>query len=879
MKRIYLKDYQPHPFKITTAELTFRLDPKKTVVSSILTIEPNEAHDDHTVTDLILDGEYLKLISIFKDNQKLNTKQFTVTESQLIIHDTIGACKLNIEVEISPIENKALSGLYCSSNNFCTQCESHGFRRITYFIDRPDNLTCFTTHLIAQKDDYPVLLGNGNCTHESIDGDFKKVTWEDPTLKPCYLFAVVAGDYDHIQDQFVTMSGRKVTLGIYVEKGKLDQADFAMFSLKKAMEWDEKAYGREYDLDIYNVVGVSDFNFGAMENKGLNIFNSAVMLANSETALDAEYIYILRVIGHEYFHNWSGNRVTLKNWFQLSLKEGLTVFRDQHFTSDMTDEVVQRINEVSRLKTTQFSEDAGPMSHPVRPHSYISMNNFYTTTVYNKGAEVIGMMKTILGPEKFRLGMDHYFSENDGCAVTTDDFVSAMEHAGNIDLSQFKRWYTQAGTPEVSFSVNYDKTTQVLIIRCEQNTAPTADGSEKEPFVIPLVIGFVNLDHEPVITDPMIEQRQDSYILHLTMKVQEFKFEGVEQLPILSLNRNFSAPIKLKLSKELDTNESLTTIIGKDTDRFNRWDATQIYIKKRILELYHSKDTEILLDSKWIDALKSLLHECHHDGRFINCVLKPISAQSILIENPNLDILRINRCVHLFYTRLSHALLDEMKRIFSTQYGYTEDLFNYEDISIRSLKSIALYYIVLASEKFEIAKEYYNNARTMTDRWAALSALNHFDVSQRSDCLDDFYQRFHNDKLVVNKWLTMNALSDHESVFETVKQLTEHQAYDYQNPNNVRSLVGVFSDTIAFHRDYHHTYRWLSEIVLSTESFNPQLAARVAQPLVYFKLYDEKRRNAMIAELEYLNQKITSKDLGEVIKNSLSQVECSKATK
>ncbi|MAJ82458.1 MAG: aminopeptidase N [Legionellales bacterium] len=868
MTPILLKNYEPHPFKIPKAELTFDLDKSKTIVTSILNVERNEVYTAENIQDLKLDGENLKLQSIVLNDKELTNEHYQVDDASVIIKNVPDAFTLQICVEISPKDNKALSGLYESSNNLCTQCESHGFRRMTYFIDRPDNLTCFTTHLIADEKNYPVLLSNGNCVNDELENGKRHVTWFDPTLKPSYLFAIVAGNFDKLSDSFTTCSEKEVSLGIFVEKGKLDQADFAMEALKRAMKWDEETYGREYDLNVYNVVGVSDFNYGAMENKGLNVFNSAVMLANPNTSIDAEYIMILRVIGHEYFHNWSGNRVTLKNWFQLSLKEGLTVFRDQHFTSDMTESTVQRINEVNLLKTAQFSEDAGPMAHPVRPHSYISMNNFYTATVYNKGAEVIGMIKTLLGPDTFRKGMDHYFDTNDGKSVTTDEFVASMEWAGGIDLSQFKRWYDQAGTPKVKVTYEYDVSTKVLVLHCQQNTPPTADGSAKEPFVIPLVIGFLNLDSLPVSDDPAVEQRSDSFILHFTMASQSFRFEHVENEPVLSLNRNFSAPIKIDYDY---SREDLIYIFSNDTDLFNRWESFQRYTKDEIFNLYSDNATDFSPSDKLIDGLRSTLNELYKEGRFIACMFAPISVKSILMEHPGSDIVRLNQMLNLFYRKLAESLIDDMTRIFNNQYEYSNEMFDYKDIMARSLKSISLLYITLATREFNTAKEYFNAANTMTERWAALTALNDYDVPQRDACLNELYEQFKDDQLVVDKWFSLIARMNHMKSFTQVKSLLNHKAYNQQNPNNVRSLVGAFCSSVTFHECYEESYRWLSEIIISADKFNPQLATRLASTFIYFKLYDDKRAQAMIKELNYLKENSRSKDMSEVIQNALSQ--------
>lgn len=862
MKKQFLKDYLDHPFNIPKVELTFSLDPQKTIVHA--TMQLKRVHDQGDTCELY--GEHLKLRSITKDGALLTENDYTLTDQKIELHNVSDEFTLVIETEISPENNKALSGLYMSQGNFCTQCESHGFRRITYFIDRPDNMSEFTTHIIADKKAYPVLLGNGNCIKTKDLGDKHSATWFDPSLKPSYLFALVAGQFESISDTFTTKNGQAVNLGIYVEPGKIEQAGFAMEALKLAMKWDEDTFDRVYDLTDYNVVGVSDFNFGAMENKGLNVFNTACMLANPKTSTDNDYINVLGVIGHEYFHNWTGNRITLRNWFQLSLKEGLTVYRDQEFTADLTEPVVKRIQDVNILRSYQFTEDAGPMSHPVRPDSYVSMNNFYTTTVYNKGAEVVRMIKTLLGEAGFKKGMALYFDKFDGQAVTTEDFVNAHQEANDVDLEQFKRWYTQSGTPKINVITDHDLEAGVLKLKLTQLLDET---KASEPFLIPLQIGFITDETVINVNGGHVNEHDGTYTLILENIENEFVFEGLFAPVTLSLNRGFSAPV---IIEHTSTEDDLIKLIGHDSDLFNRWDAIQQYSFNTIHAWVKDKanlSTKKLSES-FIHALKRLLDEHKNDGRFISVCFTPIQARTILDQMPGYDILDIHAVCQYFYAQIAIHCFDQFSSFYKLPIKENGLSFDYPVISARSLKNIALAYMVKKTKTYDDATQYYNQSVNMTEMMGALTALNKGNASQRQACLDDFKLKFKHDALVMNKWFALHASLNDDSVHETVRSLMKDPLFNIQNPNDVRALLGSYIANPLFHDLKYNNYGWLTDLILEMDTFNPQLASRFVQPLLQHRLYDQDRRDQMLICLEKLKTSANSNDVIEVVNLGLA---------
>lgn len=855
MNKQYLKDYKDHAFSVPKAELTFTLEPEATLVTSKLNIK--RRHGD--VIDCELYGENVELNSIKLNGVLLDEKAYEVNPQSLKLLSPPDEFVLELQTIISPIKNKALSGLYMSNGNFCTQCESHGFRRITYFIDRPDNMSEFTTHLIADKKAFPILLGNGNCIAKKDLGDKHLATWYDPSLKPSYLFAIVAGNFESLHDTYTTSTGEEVRLGVYVEPGKISQASFAMEALKLAMKWDEDKFDRVYDLHDYNIVGVSDFNFGAMENKGLNIFNTACMLANPETSTDADYVHVLGVIGHEYFHNWTGNRITLRNWFQLSLKEGLTVYRDQEFTADLTERVVKRIHDVHVLRTHQFAEDAGPMAHPVRPPSYVSMNNFYTTTVYNKGAEVVRMLETIIGVDGFKKGMQCYFDRHDGQAVTTDDFVQAHADANDINLEQFKRWYDQSGTPIVK--VNIDHNHKEGIYKCTF-TQVLDKQKASEPFLIPLKIGFVG-DDSPIVSDASkVIQRGNDYILILDDWVNEFVFENIQQTPTLSLNRGFSSPVIIDYQTD---DEDLIKTIGKDTDLFNRWDAIQQLSKKTILNwLTLGEASERVLSDTLIDAFKSLLIDHKNHGGFISVCMAPITARSILEKVPGTDILTIKKVCDQFYQQLSISCYDEFLKLYDGTVLNSNQSFDYKAMSARARKHVALLYLAKAKGSTSEALSYYQAASNMSERMGALITLNQQPSEARSQCLDDFKNKFENDALVMNKWFALQASITDDSVHSIVRSLMDNKLFNIENPNDVRALIGAYVSNPNFHDLDYDNYTWLTDLILSMDQFNPQMAARFVQPFLHHRLYDTERSDIMKKCLIRLVSEAKSDDVKEV---------------
>ena len=852
-KTIYLKDYQVADFEIEKVFLHFDLFEDKTEVSAVLHIHrhPKSAHKN---APLILDGEAMMLTAVSIDGKCLDDSAYQIDDKSLTIKKVPDQFVLETKVIIKPQDNKTLSGLYKSRNNFCTQCEPHGFRRITYFLDRPDVMTRFTTTITADKEKYPYLLSNGNLISEKENNGRRWVHWEDPSLKPCYLFALVAGDFDLLTDTFKTMSGRAVDLRLYVEKGFVDQGAYALSSLKKAMRWDEERWGREYDLDIYMIVAVSDFNMGAMENKGLNIFNTKYVLAKPETAADQDYVNIEVVIGHEYFHNWSGNRVTCRDWFQITLKEGLTVFRDQSFSIDMTSPAVARIPEVSIMRNQQFAEDASPMAHPIRTDSYIEINNFYTLTVYRKGAEVIRMVQTLITPPVFRKGLDLYFERHDGQAVTTEDFIQAMEDASGKALTQFKRWYSQAGTPILVVDGHYDEKKKTFTLTVKQSTPPTPGQKDKLPLHIPLSIGLIGSagSDMPTQLDTDNQSIGGTRVLEITEPKQTFTFINVEEKPIPSLLRNFSAPVKCHYPY---TNEELAWLVQYDSDAFARWDAGQTLAVNVILAAAKQQydNQSMALGSVLVETFSSLLHPLKGDFNLLNKLLSLPTESYLLSQMVNPDIAAVHAAREFVKLQLGERLYDQLAKTYhhcQTKTGYH---YNVEEMGGRGLKNITLAYLTATkhADAIQLAVEQYGTTDNMTDRMGALFALNNYDGPERSDVLNDFYEQWKSDPLVVNKWLSLHAISSLPNTLETVKLLMDHPAFNIENPNNVYSLLGAFGTNQAqLHGNNGEAYQFLADQALSIDRHNPQVAARVLQPLTYWQQVDAKRGSMMRAQLE-----------------------------
>ena len=870
-KTIYLKEYKEPDFLIDHVELTFELHEEQTRVVSVLQLRKNTSDN---VSSLVLMGEGLELGKVKMDNSLLDAKAYEVTDTALTVFDVADEFSLEIETFIKPQENFSLEGLYKSSGNYCTQCEAEGFRKITYFLDRPDVMALFTTTIIADRKKYPVLLSNGN---PEQSGDFDDgrhwAKWKDPFKKPCYLFALVAGDLAFIEDHYTTTSGRDVLCRIYVQHHNIDQCDHAMASLKKSMQWDEDTFGREYDLDVYNIVAVDDFNMGAMENKGLNVFNSKYVLAKQDTATDTDFIGIEAVIGHEYFHNWSGNRITCRDWFQLTLKEGLTVFRDQQFTADMNAAAPKRIDDVNVLRTAQFAEDAGPMSHPIQPDSYQEINNFYTVTVYNKGAEVIRMIYTLLGKEKFRLGMDLYFERYDGQAVTTEEFVSAMEDASQVDLKQFRRWYKQAGTPEVSVSESFDAESKKYILELSQATPVTPGQEKKLPFHIPVKISLMDKDAQKISLQMPDEKRtsDESVVLNFVEEQQRFEFENVEEKPVLSILQGYSAPIKLHFERD---DEELAFCLAHEADDFNRWEAGQQLSSRLILSMVDSikKGEPLALPDYYIAACKKILVEEALDKALIARALTLPSLMYIGEMMPVIDVDEIHQAREFIYSQLAQQLKNELLDVYQKNSQQTFSLLP-ESMGERFLKNQSLAYMLyLEGQGESLASTQFYEADNMTDQMAAFKSLVHHESMASNQIIDEFYQQWKHDSLVMDKWFSVQATIPHVSSISRVKQLFDHPDFDIKNPNRVRSLLGMFcaANPLCFHEIGGFGYDLLGRYIENIDTMNPQIASRLCVPLTRWKRYNETRQKLMKTQLQRLiSLPALSKDVTELVEKSL----------
>lgn len=859
---IFLADYTPCDFTVESVHLNFELKDDGTEVTSLLKISRNPAAQSPSAP-LKLHGEQLTLLAVVLDGQALSKADYEVDQQHLVIATVPDQFTLETHVRIHPESNTQLMGLYKSRHNYCTQCEAEGFRFITYYFDRPDVLSRFTTTITADKTRYPYLLSNGNLIEtRDLDNNRHWVHWEDPSLKPCYLFALVAGDFDLVEDTFTTMSGREVALQLFIEKGFVHQADYAMQSLIKAMRWDEERWGREYDLDIYMIVAVSDFNMGAMENKGLNIFNTKYVLAEPATATDTDYVGIEGVIGHEYFHNWSGNRVTCRDWFQITLKEGLTVFRDQEFTSDMTSRAVTRIDSVSVVRNAQFAEDAGPLAHPIRPDSYIEINNFYTLTVYRKGAEVIRMVETLISPEVFRQGLDLYFHRFDGQAVTTEDFLACMEEASGHDLTQFRRWYAQAGTPTLSITSAYNKAAHTFSLTVKQSCPATPENDYKEPFYLPLSVGLVGVD------------MSKTTVLTVSKPEETFVFDNVSKKPIPSLLRNFSAPVHLDYAY---TDAELAQLLEQDSDPFARWNAGQMLATRLILNLCDkiSRDEPLDKPMRLVEAFAMLLKSEIDDLSFLSRLLALPSDAYLHQHLQQVNVHHIHQARRFCITTLATELFDQWLTHYNTYYNPQQPYeYNQQRVGERSFRNTCLHYLVASQKEsaYQCAFAQFEAANNMTDRLAALSALNHSDCPEREAALADFYEAWKHDPLVVNKWLSLQASSTLPNTFDAVLELMEHEAFDMGNPNNVYALLcGFGANHTSFHDISGKGYKFLADQVLHLNKRNPQVAGRLIIPLTQWKKYQEPYKKLMKLELERIakNHELSS-DIYEIICKSLS---------
>lgn len=876
-KTIYLKDYKAPDFLIDHVELTFELGEEQTRVLSTMQLQKQP---DVEANALVLMGECLQLGEVKIDGVIIDNSAYNVTDTTLTLLNVTEAFVLEIETFIKPQENFSLEGLYKSSGNYCTQCEAEGFRKITYFLDRPDVMALFTTTIIADKKKYPVLLSNGNPVASGDYDDGRHwAKWYDPFKKPCYLFALVAGDLDFIEDHYTTMSGTDVQLRIYVQHHNIDKCDFAMVSLKKSMQWDEETFGREYDLEVYNIVAVDDFNMGAMENKGLNVFNSKYVLAKQDTATDTDFIGIQGVIGHEYFHNWSGNRVTCRDWFQLTLKEGLTVFRDQQFTAEMNSAAPKRIDDVNVLRTAQFAEDAGPMAHPIQPDSYQEINNFYTVTVYNKGAEIIRMIYTLLGKEKFRQGMDLYFDRHDGQAVTTEEFVSAMEDASQIDLKQFRRWYKQAGTPEVTVAENFDVNKKTYTLTLSQKTPATPGQDEKRPFHIPVKISLSDKDSNPLLLQAADIISGDSAVLNFRESEQPFEFNNIAEKPVLSILQGYSAPVKLHFERD---DEELAFCMSHETDDFSRWEAGQQLSTRLILSLVDSinQGKELSLPDYYIAACQKTLNNDALDKALIARALTLPSLVYVGEMMPVIDVDAIHQAREFIYSHLARHLANDLLAVYQANVQQNYDL-SPAAMAERFLRNQALSYLMYLDDQGEsLAQQQYQSADNMTDQLAAFRSLVHHETSTANDVIDAFYQQWNQDNLVMDKWFTVQATAPYllrstagdSPATERITQLFEHKDFDIKNPNRVRALLGAFcaGNPLCFHDVSGFGYDLLGQYIETIDIMNPQIASRLCVPLTRWKRFSESRQQLMKAELQRLILLPNlSKDVSELVEKSL----------
>ncbi|MFN2258618.1 MAG: aminopeptidase N [Parasphingopyxis sp.] len=854
-RAILREEYRQPDWLVPDIALDFTLDPGLTRVRARLTLERIGRHD----APIRLDGEGLKLIEVSLDGEMLGTDRYRLEDDALVIPCDADKARLETLVEIAPQANSQLMGLYESGGILCTQCEAEGFRRITFFPDRPDVLTRYSVRMDADKAEYPVLLSNGDCV-ESGEGEGSRhwARWEDPWPKPSYLFALVAGDLVANRDKFVTRSGKSVDLAIWVREGDLAKTGHAMESLKKAMKWDEETYGREYDLDQFNIVAVADFNFGAMENKSLNIFNSRYVLADPDTATDGDYDAIAAVVAHEYFHNWSGNRVTCRDWFQLSLKEGFTVFRDQSFSADQGSPAVSRISDVRALRSAQFPEDAGPLAHPVRPDSYIEISNFYTATVYNKGAELIRMLHTLLGPEAFRKGADLYFERNDGQAVTCEDFVAAMEDASGRDLSRFRLWYSQAGTPQLSATIDHDAGSARATVRLEQSIEPTPGQVDKQPMAIPVKLALFGAHSGKRLGEEMLGL--------LDEPSEEIVIDGIAERPVLSINRGFSAPVMVRTDR---TRDDLVFLSAHDDDPFARFEAMQQLMVETMLDTVAGRDAD---HDPVIEAVRNTLSDGALDRAFIaEAVMPPAESfvgDQMAVGEPE----AIHQAREALRRDIGAALAADWRAAYA---GNSAERYEYspEAKAKRRLGNTALSFIAAsgAEDAPQMAFAQFEAADNMTDRQAALAVLANGDSPDRVAALAGFYERYRDNALVLDKWFAIQAISTRDDTAARVEELAGHPDFTLRNPNRLRSLVTSFGvNQRAFHTVSGRGYRFLAGIVLEADKINPQTAARMVTPLGRWRRLEEGRSSMMRTELERIaRSEGLSKDLYEQVSKSL----------
>ena len=848
-RAIHLSDYRAPEFRISTVHLDFALEPEATRVTAKLTIARQSGNGP-----LVLNGENQKLIAVTLDGRALAAGDYLLDDKSLTLPKPPDSFTLEIVSEIDPSANTALEGLFLSSGIFCTQCEPEGFRRITYFLDRPDNLSVFTVRIEAAKEQYPVLLSNGNRMDSGdLPGGRHFALWHDPFPKPSYLFALVAGDLGSIHDSFTTMTGRRIELALYVEHGNELRATYAMGALKRSMTWDEEAYGREYDLDIFMIVAVSAFNMGAMENKGLNIFNDKVLLASPETATDDDYARIESVVAHEYFHNWTGNRITCRDWFQLSLKEGLTVFRDQKFSGDVRSHGVQRIQDVRALRARQFPEDAGPLAHPVQPQSYIEINNFYTSTIYEKGSEVIGMLQTLVGDAGYRAATDLYFERHDGQAATVEDWVKCFEDTSGRDLSQFRLWYRQAGTPVIEARTAYDADARTFTLDLTQSLAPTPGQPEKLPMHIPVRIGLMSRKGDGLPTTLEGENRAgpDSRVLELTENFHRFVFVDVAEEPLLSLGRGFSAPAVFRTPYG---REERAVLMGCDHDDFNRWEAGQILAAEIMLEVAGKARPDA--DRDYIAAIGPVLSRAEDDPAFAAQMLMPPTENELAAKKTPADPDGIHTARVTLVKAIALAHRDRLAQLY--EHMRDEDDFSPDAKSAgrRALRNACLRYLTAEDDEAAagLAEAHYRSATNMTDMIAGLAALTRMESPLRDNAFTDFHDRFKSDPLVLDKWMGLQAGSPLPETVPSVRALMRHPAFDIKNPNRVRALIGAFGGNhLRFHSASGDGYRLVGDVIRTLDPINPQVAARLTGAFESWRRYDPARQALMKAELEKIH--------------------------
>ena len=875
----YLADYQPFPFRLEETLLHFDIHEGHTEVRADLRFDGEGG-------ELRLDGQELEFLGVAVDGRELSGNEYRLDEESLTVFDAPARCTVTVRTRIEPERNTILEGLYKSRAMYCTQCEAEGFRRIVYYPDRPDVLSRFTTTITADAATHPVLLSNGNLVAEQVRDGRRTVTWQDPFPKPSYLFALVAGELAVAEDTFETMSGRKVALRVYSEPHNIGQCGYAMSALKRAMRWDEERFGREYDLDVFMVVAVEDFNAGAMENKGLNVFNTSLLLASPDTATDAAHLRVEAVIGHEYFHNWSGNRVTCRDWFQLSLKEGFTVFRDSLFSADMNSPTMKRVEDVEFLRNAQFPEDAGPLAHPVRPDSYQEISNFYTTTVYEKGAEVVGMLRTILGASRFRAGSDLYFARHDGGAVTTEDFVDAMAEVSGMDLTQFRRWYDQAGTPVLTVAETRED--DALTLTVVQDCPPTPRQEEKRPFHLPLAVGLLDEEGADLLgaagdgavrlaSGAFVENpdADGTLVAHLVDRETTLRFENAPRGAVVSFLRGFSAPVKVRYER---SGGELLFLAAHDTDGFARWDAAQTLLARAMMESDAGLDANVL---ELFDRLTRAALSAPDDGEakaLLAAMMDPPRAQYLLDLRPESDILHWCDARDGMLERVSERFRDRWLELYDNNAADGAYVPDGPGVARRSLKNRALaLYARTAQDAETLLSDQFEQADNLTDREAALSLILESeriaDARKQAAC-DAFYEAWRHEALLVDVWLRLQAGCERPGALERVRSLEGHAAFDIANPNKVRALFVAFaSNTRNFHASDGGGYAHLADRIARLDEINAKVAARLATPLTRWERFDAGRQRRMCAALRRLSAGEMSKDLAEVVSKSLARAE------